>query len=291
MARRKRRTREQRLSDIEARITELQPLVRALRRFTPDAVLSHRERVGCTATQYASLLGVSPRVVYNWEAGLSRPKPEQLLRWVELKQGRVGAIRERLGMLPPMNPAHVRSARRHLGLSQEWFAVLLGVNQGLVSRWEAGTIRVTPVNALRVEAARALSKAKAAAMVERGHVVRPSRAPRQQRPAQRLRGTRRLPLDPEAELAALKQQAADLREEIKARRGSSPEAVRRHRAALGLSAREYGEMLGVSTQAVYGWERGEFVPTGAAMSRWLDAASARPTVPPRLAPGRAERRA
>jgi len=152
MARRKQRTREHRLRDPEARIDELQPLVRALRHFSPDAVLSHRERVGCTAAQYASLLGVSPRVVYNWEAGLSRPKPEQLLRLVEMKQERVAVTRERLGIPAPITAAQVRSARRQLGLCQEWFAVLLGVNQGLVSRWEAGTIRVTPGNARRVEA-------------------------------------------------------------------------------------------------------------------------------------------
>jgi hypothetical protein len=60
--RRKRRTLDERLADIEARIAELRHLTAAKRRFSAGAVLKHRNRLGLTGAQYASLLGVSARL-------------------------------------------------------------------------------------------------------------------------------------------------------------------------------------------------------------------------------------
>ncbi|MGE5128334.1 MAG: helix-turn-helix domain-containing protein [Sphingomonadaceae bacterium] len=39
-----------------------------------------------------------------------------------------------------------------------------------------------------------------------------------------------------------------------------PKGVRSHRKRLGLSAEEYGRLVGVSAQSIYNWERGQTVP-------------------------------
>jgi DNA-binding transcriptional regulator YiaG len=55
------------------------------RRFSADGLRKHRERLGVSAADYASLLGVSGQTVYNWEQGKARPRAEQLQRLAELR--------------------------------------------------------------------------------------------------------------------------------------------------------------------------------------------------------------
>lgn len=47
-------------------------------RFVAKGLKSHRQRIGFSAPDYARLLGVSSQTVYNWEQGVSRPRPAQL---------------------------------------------------------------------------------------------------------------------------------------------------------------------------------------------------------------------
>jgi hypothetical protein len=56
------------------------------------------------------LLGLSPRLVYNWEAGLSWPKSDQVLRWVELLDSEGDVVLGMLGLLPveEVTPRQIR---------------------------------------------------------------------------------------------------------------------------------------------------------------------------------------
>lgn len=47
-------------------------------RFSAKGLFSHRKRLGLSAADMGILLGVSAQTVYNWEAGKTRPRPQQL---------------------------------------------------------------------------------------------------------------------------------------------------------------------------------------------------------------------
>lgn len=49
-------------------------------RFSPTGLRKHRERLGLSAPALASLFGVSPQTIYNWETAVTRPSPEQIAR-------------------------------------------------------------------------------------------------------------------------------------------------------------------------------------------------------------------
>ena len=72
------------------------------------------------------------------------------------------------------------------------------------------------------------------------------------------------------------EQIADLEERIEELRGKSrgegkfsPKAVAAERERLGLSAQDYGELVGVSQMTVYNWEKGRSTPRGDQLGRWL----------------------
>lgn len=47
-------------------------------RFKPQGVRAQRTRLGLSAAEMGALVGVSAQTVYNWEAGTTRPRAEQL---------------------------------------------------------------------------------------------------------------------------------------------------------------------------------------------------------------------
>jgi DNA-binding transcriptional regulator YiaG len=47
-------------------------------RFKPQGVRAQRTRLGLSASEMGALVGVSAQTIYNWEAGKSRPRAEQL---------------------------------------------------------------------------------------------------------------------------------------------------------------------------------------------------------------------
>ena len=47
-------------------------------RFKPQGVRAQRTRLGLSAAEMGALVGVSAQTIYNWEAGKSRPRAEQL---------------------------------------------------------------------------------------------------------------------------------------------------------------------------------------------------------------------
>jgi len=47
-------------------------------RFKPQGVRAQRARLDLSAPEMGALVGVSAQTIYNWEAGTSRPRAEQL---------------------------------------------------------------------------------------------------------------------------------------------------------------------------------------------------------------------
>jgi len=54
-------------------------------RFSPKWVRADRKRLGLSAKDYASLVGVSSLTIYNWEHGKSKPNAERLAAWAEVR--------------------------------------------------------------------------------------------------------------------------------------------------------------------------------------------------------------
>jgi DNA-binding transcriptional regulator YiaG len=55
-------------------------------RFRADGLKKHRDRLGLSAPALASILGVSPQTIYNWEAGTSRPSKNQVVKIAILRK-------------------------------------------------------------------------------------------------------------------------------------------------------------------------------------------------------------
>ena len=47
-------------------------------RFTAKGFASRRQKLGLSAAEVGTLIGVSAQTVYNWESGKARPRPAQL---------------------------------------------------------------------------------------------------------------------------------------------------------------------------------------------------------------------
>jgi DNA-binding transcriptional regulator YiaG len=72
-----------------------EPKAKTNARFTAKGFKSLRKRLGLTAEAIAGLLGVSAPTIYNWEAGNSSPRDQQMVRIVMLRgmgKKEVGAI-------------------------------------------------------------------------------------------------------------------------------------------------------------------------------------------------------
>jgi DNA-binding XRE family transcriptional regulator len=54
-------------------------------RFSLKGLISQRKRLGFTAGEYGTLLGVSGQTVYNWESGKSRPRAKQVVAISEVR--------------------------------------------------------------------------------------------------------------------------------------------------------------------------------------------------------------
>jgi DNA-binding transcriptional regulator YiaG len=52
--------------------------------------------------------------------------------------------------------------------------------------------------------------------------------------------------------------------------GFSPQAIRAERKRLGLSAKHYADLMGVSMLSVYNWEKGRSFPREAQLERWKE---------------------
>ena len=55
-------------------------------RFSASGLSKHRQRLGLSAAGLGALLGVSPQTIYNWEAGSTRPRGQQLAALAEIRR-------------------------------------------------------------------------------------------------------------------------------------------------------------------------------------------------------------
>jgi len=79
-------------------------------RFVPKGLRSHRVRLGLTAGQLASLIKVSNQTVYNWEGGVTRPRPEQVSALAQLRSLTKREAHARLDQLTAKAPKARRTS-------------------------------------------------------------------------------------------------------------------------------------------------------------------------------------
>ncbi len=135
-----RRSLDERIHDLEARIAELKGQAKAKSRFSPEAVLAERQRLDLTAAEYAELVGVSMITIYAWEHGRSRPRAEQLSHWLAACGISKDAAWKKLGLeelsTGGFSPKTVRAERDRLELSAAHYAQLVGVSMLTIYNWE-----------------------------------------------------------------------------------------------------------------------------------------------------------
>ena len=56
------------------------------RRFSARGLKTHREKVGLSAADYSTLVGVTAQTIYSWERGKWRPRDEQLAVLVAVRE-------------------------------------------------------------------------------------------------------------------------------------------------------------------------------------------------------------
>ncbi len=65
-------------------------------RFSAKGLRSHREKLGISAADYASLVGVSPQTIYLWEHEQTRPRKSQVAALAEVRKLGVREAQRRL---------------------------------------------------------------------------------------------------------------------------------------------------------------------------------------------------
>ncbi|MFN3544589.1 MAG: helix-turn-helix domain-containing protein [Thiobacillus sp.] len=65
-------------------------------RFKPQGVRAQRTRLGLSAAELGALVGVSAQTIYNWEAGSTRPRAEQLAAIAAVRKMGKREVRARL---------------------------------------------------------------------------------------------------------------------------------------------------------------------------------------------------
>jgi len=82
---RRRRTTEERIAELQSRIDALREASRQQREFSPEAVSAHREKLELSAADYGELVGVSALTIYKWEKGETRPRAAQAQKWLAVR--------------------------------------------------------------------------------------------------------------------------------------------------------------------------------------------------------------
>jgi len=131
---------DERIADLQARIDQLRAANKGREKFSPDAVKQERQRLELTAKDYAELVGVAMITIYSWEAGRTRPRAEQLERWLAVKAMPKAAAWKKLGIeeVPEFNGKAVLAERKRLGLSAAKYGELVGVSMLTIYSWEKG---------------------------------------------------------------------------------------------------------------------------------------------------------
>ncbi len=69
------------------------------RRFSAPGLKTHREKVGLSAADYSTLVGVTAQTIYSWERGKSKPRDEQLAALVAVRDLGMREALKRLELL------------------------------------------------------------------------------------------------------------------------------------------------------------------------------------------------
>jgi DNA-binding transcriptional regulator YiaG len=69
------------------------------KRFSQRGLIAHRQKIGFSAADYGTLVGVSAQTVYNWESGKSKPRDQQLGALVAVRDLRKREAVKRLELL------------------------------------------------------------------------------------------------------------------------------------------------------------------------------------------------
>ena len=70
-------------------------------------------------------------------------------------------------------------------------------------------------------------------------------------------------------IADLEARLAEIRATQKGREQFSPEAIKKERQRLDLTAKDYAELVGVSMITIYSWEQGRTKPRASQLEKWL----------------------
>jgi len=80
-------------------------------RFNTKSVGSQRKRLGISAADYATLIGVTAHTVYKWEHGTSRPRKRQLAAIASLRSAGKKEVLARLQQLGKKTPRRKKKKR------------------------------------------------------------------------------------------------------------------------------------------------------------------------------------
>jgi len=160
-----RRTVEEQIAGLEARIEELRAKARGAGKFTPEAVAAERDRLGLSAREYGELMGVSPMTVYGWEKGGTRPQETQLEKWLAIRAIGKREAHEALGIdsarRTGFSPDAVSAERERLELSAADYGELVGVSPLTIYNWEKGATMPQRAQLKKWKAVRGIGKREA----------------------------------------------------------------------------------------------------------------------------------
>ena len=158
-----RRTSDEKIAALEARIAELRADARSREKFSPEAIKKDRERLELSAKDYAELVGVSMITIFSWESGRTAPRPSQVEKWLAVKGMSKEAAWKELGIeeVPEFNGKAVAAERKRLGLSAADYGELVGVSMLTIYNWEKGKSVPREAALEKWLAVRGIGKAKA----------------------------------------------------------------------------------------------------------------------------------
>jgi DNA-binding transcriptional regulator YiaG len=106
--------------------------------YSPEWLAGHRERLGLSAAEYATLVGVTGQSIYAWEQGRSTPRPEQMAKLEGIRGLKKKDVPKKNGRALRFSPDTVARHRERLELSAADYGELVGVSALTVYNWEKG---------------------------------------------------------------------------------------------------------------------------------------------------------
>lgn len=112
-----------------------------------DALLAWRKQYGVARGRFAQLVGAARSAVQLWELGGVQPVPSTARKLAAVLEGPPPGWRQPPPQrppeppVPPIDPAALRAWRERYEVSLREVAMLVGVTEGAMSRWERGLVK------------------------------------------------------------------------------------------------------------------------------------------------------